>query len=235
MVNSFWVSFHFIRRQIQMFFCGSQVGGSGVLVSNLTYIFEEETPRWRCLLSQLGLWSSALAGLPGRGRRQVWPLWTPPRVNFRAAAVAFFLPQNKMSPPLPCLISVLVEVAWASNWAQYWAFNGLVFLVIEVLIRIALYAKLRSFSLVNLLHLTFVTARRPRSANCRSLQILNVGRRSTGNGSLRTHRGGRCMACTCSPDRFTCGEVTFLGKLHRYLLHWRRWWPEDESRCGSVA
>ncbi|CAA6655550.1 unnamed protein product [Spirodela intermedia] len=31
------------------------VGGSGVLVSNLTYIFEEETPRWRSLLLQLGL------------------------------------------------------------------------------------------------------------------------------------------------------------------------------------
>ncbi|MQL90333.1 hypothetical protein Taro_022918 [Colocasia esculenta] len=33
----------------------SLVGGSGVLVSNLTYIFEEETPRWRSLLSHLGL------------------------------------------------------------------------------------------------------------------------------------------------------------------------------------
>nr|XP_029123037.1 ATP phosphoribosyltransferase 2, chloroplastic isoform X3 [Elaeis guineensis] len=31
------------------------IGGSGVLVSDLTYIFEEETPRWRKLLSQLGL------------------------------------------------------------------------------------------------------------------------------------------------------------------------------------
>ncbi|XP_078427562.1 ATP phosphoribosyltransferase 1, chloroplastic-like [Wolffia australiana] len=31
------------------------VGGSGVLVSNLTYIFEEETPRWCALLSKLGL------------------------------------------------------------------------------------------------------------------------------------------------------------------------------------
>ncbi|KAG6515824.1 hypothetical protein ZIOFF_026258 [Zingiber officinale] len=31
------------------------VGGSGVLVSDLTYIFEEETPRWRRLLSELGL------------------------------------------------------------------------------------------------------------------------------------------------------------------------------------
>ncbi|KAI5661610.1 hypothetical protein M9H77_20933 [Catharanthus roseus] len=31
------------------------IGGSGVLVSPLTYIFEEETPRWRQLLSKLGL------------------------------------------------------------------------------------------------------------------------------------------------------------------------------------
>ncbi|XP_051146513.1 ATP phosphoribosyltransferase 2, chloroplastic-like [Andrographis paniculata] len=32
-----------------------QIGGSGVLVSPLTYIFDEETPRWRQLLSNLGL------------------------------------------------------------------------------------------------------------------------------------------------------------------------------------
>ncbi|XVE67444.1 hypothetical protein DITRI_Ditri08aG0161400 [Diplodiscus trichospermus] len=31
------------------------IGGSGVLVSPLTYIFDEETPRWRALLSKLGL------------------------------------------------------------------------------------------------------------------------------------------------------------------------------------
>ncbi|EOX97147.1 ATP phosphoribosyl transferase 2 isoform 3 [Theobroma cacao] len=31
------------------------VGGSGVLISPLTYIFDEETPRWRELLSKLGL------------------------------------------------------------------------------------------------------------------------------------------------------------------------------------
>lgn len=31
------------------------IGGSGVLVSPLTYIFDEETPRWRGLLSSLGL------------------------------------------------------------------------------------------------------------------------------------------------------------------------------------
>ncbi|KAM1890516.1 hypothetical protein ACFX14_033892 [Malus domestica] len=31
------------------------IGGSGVLVSPLTYIFDEETPRWRELLSTLGL------------------------------------------------------------------------------------------------------------------------------------------------------------------------------------
>ncbi|KAH1040550.1 hypothetical protein J1N35_042293 [Gossypium stocksii] len=31
------------------------IGGSGVLISPLTYIFDEETPRWRELLSKLGL------------------------------------------------------------------------------------------------------------------------------------------------------------------------------------
>ncbi|KAA3463345.1 ATP phosphoribosyltransferase 2, chloroplastic [Gossypium australe] len=31
------------------------IGGSGVLISPLTYIFDEETPRWRELLSNLGL------------------------------------------------------------------------------------------------------------------------------------------------------------------------------------
>ncbi|XP_028753264.1 LOW QUALITY PROTEIN: ATP phosphoribosyltransferase 2, chloroplastic-like [Neltuma alba] len=31
------------------------IGGSGVLVSPLTYIFEEETPRWRQLLSKIGM------------------------------------------------------------------------------------------------------------------------------------------------------------------------------------
>ncbi|PUZ71241.1 hypothetical protein GQ55_2G298800 [Panicum hallii var. hallii] len=31
------------------------IGGSGVLVTKLTYIFDEETPRWRNLLSELGL------------------------------------------------------------------------------------------------------------------------------------------------------------------------------------
>ncbi|KAM0919819.1 hypothetical protein ACQ4PT_007965 [Festuca glaucescens] len=31
------------------------IGGSGVLVSKLTYIFNEETPRWRQLLSELGM------------------------------------------------------------------------------------------------------------------------------------------------------------------------------------
>ncbi|GAB2283567.1 ATP phosphoribosyltransferase 2, chloroplastic [Dionaea muscipula] len=30
------------------------IGGSGVLISPLTYIFDEETPRWRQLLSELG-------------------------------------------------------------------------------------------------------------------------------------------------------------------------------------
>lgn len=30
-------------------------GGSGVLVSPLTYIFDEETPRWRALLKELGV------------------------------------------------------------------------------------------------------------------------------------------------------------------------------------
>ncbi|CAL4920626.1 unnamed protein product [Urochloa decumbens] len=33
----------------------SQIGGSGVLVTKLTYIFDEETPRWRNLLTELGL------------------------------------------------------------------------------------------------------------------------------------------------------------------------------------
>jgi len=32
------------------------IGGSGVLVTKLTYIFDEETPRWRNLLSELGLY-----------------------------------------------------------------------------------------------------------------------------------------------------------------------------------
>lgn len=31
------------------------IGGSGVLISPLTYIFDEETPRWRQLVSKLGL------------------------------------------------------------------------------------------------------------------------------------------------------------------------------------
>ncbi|KAF8411860.1 hypothetical protein HHK36_004419 [Tetracentron sinense] len=31
------------------------IGGSGVLISPLTYIFDEETPRWRDLLAKLGL------------------------------------------------------------------------------------------------------------------------------------------------------------------------------------
>ncbi|URD83483.1 ATP phosphoribosyltransferase [Musa troglodytarum] len=38
------------------------IGGSGVLVSDLTYIFEEETPRWRRLLSELG--STLNSGYP---------------------------------------------------------------------------------------------------------------------------------------------------------------------------
>ena len=32
-----------------------QIGGSGVLISPLTYIFDEETPRWRELLLKLGI------------------------------------------------------------------------------------------------------------------------------------------------------------------------------------
>ena len=32
----------------------AQVGGSGVLVSPVTYIFDEEPPRWRALLKSLG-------------------------------------------------------------------------------------------------------------------------------------------------------------------------------------
>ncbi|KAF5183023.1 Atp phosphoribosyltransferase protein [Thalictrum thalictroides] len=34
---------------------GLQIGGSGVLISPLTYIFDEETPRWRDILLTLGL------------------------------------------------------------------------------------------------------------------------------------------------------------------------------------
>ncbi|KAL6964431.1 ATP phosphoribosyltransferase 2, chloroplastic [Sarracenia purpurea var. burkii] len=36
------------------------IGGSGVLISPLTYIFDEETPRWCKLLSKLGLKASSL-------------------------------------------------------------------------------------------------------------------------------------------------------------------------------
>lgn len=32
-----------------------QVGGSGVLVQPMTYIFDAEPPRWRALLQELGL------------------------------------------------------------------------------------------------------------------------------------------------------------------------------------
>lgn len=32
-----------------------QLGGSGVLVLPIMYIFDEETPRWRALLKTLGL------------------------------------------------------------------------------------------------------------------------------------------------------------------------------------
>lgn len=38
-----------------IWFLELQIGGSGVLVTKLTYIFDEETPRWRNLLSELGL------------------------------------------------------------------------------------------------------------------------------------------------------------------------------------
>jgi hypothetical protein len=37
------------------FFLITQIGGSGVLVSPLVYIFDEEPPRWRRLLKELGL------------------------------------------------------------------------------------------------------------------------------------------------------------------------------------
>ncbi|KAK8488022.1 hypothetical protein V6N11_021076 [Hibiscus sabdariffa] len=40
------------------------IGGSGVLISPLTYIFDEETPRWRELLSKLGIYSTLLLSLP---------------------------------------------------------------------------------------------------------------------------------------------------------------------------
>lgn len=35
--------------------CASQIGGSGVLVQPMTYIFDEEPLRWQRLLAELGL------------------------------------------------------------------------------------------------------------------------------------------------------------------------------------
>jgi hypothetical protein len=35
--------------------CNLQLGGSGVLVQPMTYIFDEEPARWRQLLDKLGL------------------------------------------------------------------------------------------------------------------------------------------------------------------------------------
>lgn len=37
-----------------------QLGGSGVLVSPMTYIFDEEPPRWNDLLQEIGLDSDPL-------------------------------------------------------------------------------------------------------------------------------------------------------------------------------
>jgi hypothetical protein len=39
-----------------------QAGGSGVLVSPLTYIFDEETPRYRQMLDALKAWILILMG-----------------------------------------------------------------------------------------------------------------------------------------------------------------------------
>jgi hypothetical protein len=39
-----------------------QAGGSGVLVSPLTYIFDEETPRYRQMLDALKAWILMLMG-----------------------------------------------------------------------------------------------------------------------------------------------------------------------------
>lgn len=41
-----------------------QAGGSGVLVSPLTYIFDEETPRYRQMLDALKAWILFLMGKP---------------------------------------------------------------------------------------------------------------------------------------------------------------------------
>ena len=39
---------------------GWQAGGSGVLVQPITYIFDEEPPRWRQLLEELQIDADAL-------------------------------------------------------------------------------------------------------------------------------------------------------------------------------
>ncbi len=46
------IDFHDLK-QIRLVF--SQLGGSGVLVQPMTYIFDEEPVRWRQLLDMLGL------------------------------------------------------------------------------------------------------------------------------------------------------------------------------------
>jgi ATP phosphoribosyltransferase len=53
------VYFTLITLQKQHLFCPAaaplQLGGSGVLVQPMTYIFDEEPERWRTLLKRLGL------------------------------------------------------------------------------------------------------------------------------------------------------------------------------------
>lgn len=48
-----WIETIYLMVELFAWFCDLQVGGSGVLVSPLTYIFEEEPPHWRQLLNKL--------------------------------------------------------------------------------------------------------------------------------------------------------------------------------------
>ena len=54
-----------IPRQRTISVSGMQIGGSGVLVLPMTYIFDEEPERWRAVLATLGLDSAdpLLAGI----------------------------------------------------------------------------------------------------------------------------------------------------------------------------
>lgn len=44
-----------------------QLGGSGVLVQPMTYIFDEEPQRWRDLLQRLGLDEAAVQAISANG------------------------------------------------------------------------------------------------------------------------------------------------------------------------